>query len=233
MLSNNHLQMNSSLVLTTFLTASGAFTFWCALKNYDWFFNFPGPSRFFILLVGRKISRVVYLLFSLFLFGWGSARIVEPPPKIPTEFIFDLAKPSGIDLTASSGVVFNSLRASKEIRDLQFDQFGWISFWMALDPTKPYFVDAVSSTEAGPDFHEGFTFRKKAYGGRQLEGRIVYFDANLVSCDNVIFSGHSLSSAHFALIICTQEASQQNGFSGSLSVFYCRAGSELYAKLIR
>ena len=225
--------MNSSLVLTTFLTASGALTFWCSLKNYDWFFDFPGPSRLFISLVGRKVSRVVYLLFSIFLLGWGLARIVAPPPKIPTEFVFDLAKPAGIDLTASSGVVFNLLKASNKIRDLQLDQSGWISFWIALDPNTPYFADAVSSTNAGPDFHEGFAFRSKSYGGRRIDGRIVYFDADLVSCDNVIFSDHPLSSAHFALVICTPEASSENGFGGSLSVFYCRAGSELYSKLIR
>jgi hypothetical protein len=225
--------MNSSLVLTAFLTASGAFTFWCSLKNYDWFFSFPGPSRVFISLVGRNVSRAVYLLFSMFLFGWGFARIVKPPPKIPKEFVYDLAEPAGIDLTAKSGLILNQLRTTKEIRDLQVDQSGWNSFWVALDPSTPYFADAVASTKAGPDFHEGFSFRSKSYGNRRLDGRVIYFDSNLVSCDNVIFSDHPLSSAHFALVICTPEASKQNGFGGSLSVFYCRAGSNLYGKLIR
>ncbi|MGF1453684.1 MAG: hypothetical protein ACFB21_16625 [Opitutales bacterium] len=225
--------MNSSLVLTAFLTASGAFTFWCSLKNYDWFFNFPGPSRLFILLVGRKFSRAVYLLFSIFLFGWGIARIVNPPPEIPTEFVFDLAEPAGIDLTEPKGAVFKRLKESDAISDLRFDQSGWISFWLALDPNTPYFADAVSSTKAGPDFHEGFAFRSRSYGDKMLDGRIVYFDADLVSCDNIIFSDNPLSSAHFALVICTPEASRQNGFGESLSVFYCRSGSELYANLIR
>jgi hypothetical protein len=225
--------MNSSLVLTTFLTVSGVFTFWCSLKNYDWFFNFPGPSRLFIVLVGRPVSRVVYLLFSMGLTGWGVARIVDPPPKIPTDFIYELAAPGGIDLTKGAETTTALRQHPGLIRELHTDKEGWVSFRTRLDPHMPFFQDAVASTEAGPDFHEGFAFRRRSYGEMKLEGRVIYFDPQLVSCDNFLFSSHPLSSASFAMVICTPETSRENGFEDSLSVFYCRAGTPWYKKLFR
>lgn len=226
--------MNNSIILTVFLAVSGVFTFWCALKNYDWFFNFPGPSQLFIQLIGRTPSRIVYLFFSIILLGWGITRIISPPPKIPTDFIYQLAKPDGINLSepTEATLALNKIPPSL-ITQLQYDQAGWISFWKSLSPDTPIFSQAAASTTAGPDFDEGFTLRKRSYNGMQLEGRILYFDAQSISCDNIIFSSRPLSSASFAMIICTPEASKKNGFGNSLAIFYCRAGTPLYKKLIR
>jgi len=223
--------MDSITFLTAFLVAGGAFTFWCSLKNDDWFFNFPGPSQALILVLGRPAARIFYLLFSLVLLGWGVVRMVDPPRRIPVAFIDEVARPGGVNLTDGSKALPELHQKRAEIRHLQTDATGWTSFWWPLHRNLPYYADAQDSSLAGPDFSEGFHFRKRSVGNLMVEGRVLYFDANRVSCDNWLFSSHPLSSAAFAVVICTPEASQANGFSESLAVFYCRANTPLYQRL--
>jgi len=221
------------MFLTMFLTVGGVFTFWCALKNYDWFFNMPGFSKLFIDAIGRRTARLFYLLVSLILFGWGVSRIANPPPTIPTDFIYQLATPEGIDLTKSLEADAALRGAPEKILHLQSDESGWVSFWWQLDAKTPFFQNAAASTTAGPDFREGFHFPDKSHDSKLLGGRVIYFDSNLVSCDNVLFSKQPLKSASFAMVICNRVASRANGSGESLSIFYCRAGSPLYQQLIR
>ena len=225
--------MNSSIFLTLFVIISGVFTFWCSFKNYNWFFEAPGLSRLFIYVVGRQIARGIYLIFSVFFFGWGLLRIVSPPENIPVDFIYDLARPKGIEISNVQTSTLELLRMREDVYGVHADEQGWISFWYDLAPVSPFFSDAVASTKAGPDFHEGFAFRVKDIGDKKVGGRIIYFDSTLTSCDNFLFSDHPLDSASFAMIICSPEASRHNGGEGSLTIFYCRAGSPLYRRLVR
>lgn len=223
--------MDTISFLTVFLVVGGAFTFWCSLKNYDWFFNFPGPSQAFIAVFGRPAARVFYILFSLVLLGWGVVRVVDPPRQIPITWINDVAKPEGLDLMDGSKSLPELEQKLSKIRHLQTDPTGWTSFWWPLNRDLPYFEDARDSSLAGPDFSEGFHYRKRSVGNLVVEGRVLYFDANGMSCDNWLFSSHPLSSAAFAVVICTPEASQANGFSEGLAVFYCRTNTPLYKRL--
>ena len=160
-------------------------------------------------------------------------RFVSPPENIPVDFIYDLARPQGIEISNAQTSTFELMRSRVGVYGVHADEQGWISFWHDLEPTSPFFAYAVASTTAGPDFHEGFAFRQKDIGDKKLMGRIIYFDSTLTSCDNALFSKHPLDSASFAMIICSPEASRHNGGGSSLTVFYCREGSSLYRKLIR
>ena len=225
--------MNSSLILTLFLSLGGLLAFWSALKDYDWFFEFPGPSQLFILAVGRPAARKVYIVFGVFLLGWGLVRMIDPPKDVPVDFIYEMASPQGIELSNVKVATSELMGARDSIYGLETDREGWVSFWWNLDAQSPYFAYAKASSTAGPDFHEGFAFRGKEVGGKKLAGRIIYFDSELTSCDNVLFSKHPLDSASFVMIICSPDVSKENGVEGSLAVFYCREGSALYRKLVR
>jgi hypothetical protein len=224
--------MNPSLVLTLFLAVAGVLVFWGSWRNLDWFFKPKGSYGTFVRLAGRPVARVCYLVAAMGMIGWAGARLLSPPREIPTGFLHELATPQGIGLTNPREAVVALRQVPGKIRSLQTDASGWVSFWTSLDPAVPYLPDAVASTQAGPDFPEGFAFRRRALGEMILEGRILYFDTHNVSCDHGLFSRHPLDSAVFALIICTPEASRHNGFGNLTAVFYCRAGSPLYQSFL-
>jgi len=220
--------MRNPLFLTWFLLIAGLFTLWCSVKNYDWFFSWGGKAEQFINMVGRKVARAFYILIALALIGWGGYRLVNPPPVIPTTFIFEFAKPGGIDLTAAAAATEALKQNTQDVKELTTDESGWTSFWTALPKDHPVFAAAAASAVAGPDFAEGFALPRKNVGERLIEGRIVYFNEALESCDNVLFSKRPLKSAAFVMVICSEAISAANGLDGALMVYYLRAGTEAY-----
>lgn len=225
--------MDGTLFLTLFLVLGGGFTLWCSIRNYDWFFEAPGASKNFIAVVGRPLARLFFIFFSGGLLIWGVTRVISPPPLIPSDFIYAVASPRGVDLTDPLMAKNELLSAKPSFHRLKVDEGGWVCFWNRIESTDPAYGVAKASSIAGPDFQKGFAFGPRSHEERSLKGRVLYFDSDLVSCDNVLFSKHPLSSAAFAVVICTPEASRVNGDNGALSVFYCRAGTNLYAKIFR
>jgi hypothetical protein len=121
------------------------------------------------------------------------------------------------------------LKMVEEIDALESSDGVWTSFRTRLLPEDPHFVDARDAAAAGPDFHKGFHLGSRRIGGERIEGRIIHFDAELVICDNVIFSKHPLSDAEFVMAICDEATSSE----GELTLMFARKGSEWFTKLTK
>ncbi len=213
--------MTGTEFLTLFLFLGGAFTVWCCIKDYDWYFKYGGFSLFFIDGPWRQVARIIYGFFGLVMLTWGTARLVDPPPVIPTEFIFELGKPYGIDLIPAEDSL-EQLRG-KSVFNLKEDDKGWTSFWVPLEKDDPNYQSAALAAKAGPDFAEGFHRSSCSPGGQPVEGRIIYFDSGLQSCDNMLFSKKPLSTAAFVMVICTEEVSAGYKETEGLVVHFFRA----------
>ena len=48
----------------------GVFVFFCAFRDFDWFMN-SRSARLFMLLFGRKISRVIYMIIGILFIAAG------------------------------------------------------------------------------------------------------------------------------------------------------------------
>ena len=48
----------------------GGFTFFCALKDYDWFMN-SRKAAFLTMILGRSIARIFYMVLGLAFIGGG------------------------------------------------------------------------------------------------------------------------------------------------------------------
>jgi len=214
--------------LTVFLLVAGAFTVFCSFKNYDWFFNSKeqGPQKA-IAKLGRGLSRVAFILIGLACLGWGIYRVIEPPRDIPLTFLQDIARPVGIDL--SSPEAGAQLQSSGDIQKLEVASSGdWISFETVLPTDNPHYVDARDAAVAGPDFRKGFHLNPKNVDGSKVGGRIVHYDEDYVICDNVLFSKQPLSSAHFIMVICPEDLSEE---VDGLRLVFARRGTDVYKKL--
>lgn len=216
------------MILTLFLLVCGLPLLWCAIRDYDWLYNFHGPPRLLYALLHRPATRWFYVIVGGVMAFWGVARIVNPPPEIKPEFIFQLAKPLGVNpaelTTATAALAADS---TGRIQDFKKDATGWGSFWISLKASNPHFDAAVMSSKAGPDFSEGFHLNElKTSSGSFVGGRMLYFDSTLQSCDNVLFSKTPLSSAAFMMIICDPEISAKNGAeSDNLEIRFYRKGT--------
>ena len=219
------------MILTLFLLGCGLPLFWCAMQDYDWLYKVHGPPRLLYALIDRPAARFFYLFVGGLMLFWGVARIVNPPPVIKPEFIFQLAKPLGVnpaELTSATAAL--AADSSETVQDFKRDETGWVSFWVPLKAASPHFDAAFMSSKAGPDFSEGFHMNKlKTPSGNFAGGRKLYFDPALQSCDNVLFSKTPLSSAAFMMIICDPDISVQNGTeSGDLVIRFYRKGTTDY-----
>ena len=223
--------MGGSLFLTLFLLIGGAFTVWCAARDYDWYFKVAGLPMLFINTVGRRAARVIYILAGLGMLSWGVSRVVDPPPTIAADFIYDLGRPHGIDLVDSRATEELKLKP-EAVFGLQTDELGWTSFWMLLTKDSPHYESAALSSDAGPDFSEGFALSRRMVNGKPLQGRIIYFSAEMESCDNVIFSKKPLSSAAFVMVISSKALSDRHS-KGGIPVHFFRAGTELYSTVTK
>jgi len=216
--------MSPTTLLNVFLFGAGFFTLACAVMNYGWFFktNEKLPSLL-ISALGNKWARIYFAVIGVICLGWGAYRLENPPRDIPVVFLYDLAKPEGIDLTNDK--VLQKLKSSKAFQAIKSNNGKWDSFQTILPKSSPHFTDARDAAAAGPDFRKGFHLGSRTVDGFKVEGRIAHFDSEYVICDNVIFSKHPLSSAVFIMVICDEKTSRGEG----LTVFFARKGSKLYS----
>lgn len=219
------------ILLTLFLLLGGLLLLLLAIWNQDWLYKFSGPPRVLYALLGRPATRCFYILMGIVMSVWGGVRMANPPPKIQPQFIFELAKPLGVnpaELTSATAVL--EADKSGEIQNFKKDNTGWVSFSVRLKDSSPNFEPALKSSTAGPDFSEGFHLNERETStGKFVGGRILYFDAELQSCDNVLFSKTPLGSAAFIMVICNPEISAKNGASANeLLIYFFRKGTPDY-----
>lgn len=218
--------MSPTLILTIFLFFAGIFTLFCAFAKYEWFLSDEDLQETLIYrIIGKKGIRIFFFAIAGICIAWGTARIVNPPREIPSEFLFDIAKPDGIDLTTEDAL--EKLKAVDSINSLKQKDGKWASFESNLLAASEFFTDARDAAAAGPDFDKGFNLRSLRIDGAKVEGRIVYFDPDYVVCNNWLFSKNPLSSAEFVMVICNEDTSEE----GTLRLLFARKGSAWYDKL--
>lgn len=135
--------MNPPFLITLSLIAAGAFTMWCAFRNYRWFFETGWQGYLLNRYASRNFARLLYFMIGLLVMAVGGARLVHPPRVIPDDFLFELARPDGIDLIAPREAATRLAAAPRRNLELRTDDQGWVSFWRVIDPSEPFFQDAA------------------------------------------------------------------------------------------
>ncbi len=219
-----------TLFLTWFLVLGGAFVLFCSIKNYDWYFRLGGiKAQRLLKTIGRKSARILYIVVGASMLGWGVYRVANPPAFIDPSFLDALSRPQEIELTKDEAT--GLLEKSEKIRGLELGpDKKWSVFWTILEPDDAIFPSAREAAERSTDFSKGFHLPKTDVGPFHVGGRIVYYDADYVICDNFLFSKHPLESAEFVMVLCDRELSTLPESEG-LPVFFARKASAAFAAL--
>lgn len=215
-------------LLTIFLIVVGVISLVMSLLKAEYLhFLAIGDAKKLLDIFGGKVMRMFYAFIGAICLVWGISRVIDPPREIPVVFLHELAKPAGIELVADDALA--KLKEAEGILDLKETDDSWAFFEMRLPADHSHFVDARDAAVARSDFRKGFHLGARKLNDRNVEGRIVSFNADYVICDNMLFSKKPLSSTVFVIVICDEATSAQE--DGSLVLLFAKKGSPEFETL--